>query len=121
MIAGVLVGVALLGVILAGSMLEGRLIAVSPARAAAGRAREAWVVGPRPTPPSSARRDWTLVLLDGPSVVLDLPDERVVMMSAGSELHVEAGAWPRLWETSSGGDRIWLSIHAALRQREGVP
>jgi hypothetical protein len=119
MFAAVLVGFGLLGVIVAGSVLEERLLGRSPGRAAA-RDRKSWLVGPRPIPPGSARRDWTLVLLDGPSAVLDLPDERVVMMSAGSELHVEAGAEPKLWASSTTGERLWLSIHAGLRDRQQV-
>src|SRR5262245_14958944 len=108
MIAGALLGLGLLGLILIGLALE----ALGSRRPAAQGRGEAWMVGPQPSAPSSRRRGWTLVLLDGPSAILDFTDGRVVLMNPGAELHVEAGSAPTLRETPASAERRWLSIHA---------
>jgi hypothetical protein len=110
MIAGMLLGFGLLVMVLAVAALEGRL-RTRAALDVPALAGNAWMVGPRPSAPSSPRRAWTLVLLDGPSAVLDLTDGRVVLMNPGAELHVEPGAAPALREAPATDERRWLSIH----------
>jgi hypothetical protein len=115
--AGVWLGLSLLGVVLAASVAAG-LLPPFPARDDAASEREAWVVGPDPHAPSSPHLAWKLVLLAGPSAVLDFADGRIVTMGPGAALYVDAGAEPRLRERAGGQERLWLSIHPGA-ERDG--